>query len=286
MNKTKMRLKKLYELIKKPEMKVLPGHLAFFLVLSIVPLILLFAMIAAQFSVSVDIIVNFINVHLPKEIGNVLIPFFTDGNLDFSFNVILLIFLGLFIASNGLYSVIVAANMLYKDESPNAFKSRLKSIILTVFLLFLFVFMIVVMAFGDSIMLYFKHVINADLIYSYIYYMYILIKWPFAFIYIFIVINLIYAVTPEYKIKSRSVFMGSIFTTLTWIVATYLYSYYVANFSRYDLIYGSLSSLIIMMIWIYFLSYLFIIGLAINASKFVKEEASEEVLNEGNDKII
>lgn len=282
MKKIINKFKKLYRIIRKPEMEILPGHLAFFLVLSIIPIILLLVIMAAQFSISLDVTVNFITENFPKDVADILVPFFKNNNLEFGLNEFIVASIGLFIASNGIYSVIVSANALYKEEGSNAFKRRIKSIILTIFLLLLFVFMVIVLAFGDVIMLVVKNNADFDWIYSYINYIYLLIKWPFAIIYIFIIINLIYTITPDSKIKSRTNFLGSVFTTVTWILVTLLYSYYVANFSSYNLIYGSLSSIVVMMIWIYLLSFLFIVGLAINASKYVELESTNEVHNEEN----
>lgn len=276
MEKIKHRIKKLIAIIKKPEMEILPGHLAFFLVLSIVPIILLFVAITSQFSISIDLLTDFVNYVLPKDVGTLLVPFINGEGLGF--NTIFLTIIGLFIASNGLYSVIVAANTLYGDQRSRYIKRRIKSIILTIFLMVLFIFMIIVMAFGDNIMLMIKHAMDVDLIYEYIYMFYILIKWPFAFIYIFIIISLIYTIAPDHKVKSRSVFMGSIFTTMCWILTTYAYSFYLANFAHYDIIYGGLSSIVAMMIWVYLLSYFFIIGMAINVSKTIEYPNIKEEL--------
>ena len=47
-------------------------------------------------------------------------------------------------------------------------------------------------------------------------------------------------------------------------------------FARYDILYGNLSSIIIMLVWCYFLSYIFVLGMAINASKREQIEFLEE----------
>ena len=61
---------------------------------------------------------------------------------------------------------------------------------------------------------------------------------------------------------------GAIFTTLGWILVTAIYSYYVAHFSKYDIFYGSLSNIIILMMWIYILSYILVLGIAINSNYY------------------
>ena len=69
---------------------------------------------------------------------------------------------------------------------------------------------------------------------------------------------------PDKKLASRHVSGGAIFTTVAWIAITSLYSYYIVNFANYSVFYGSLANIVILMIWVYFLSYAFVIGMAMN----------------------
>ena len=61
---------------------------------------------------------------------------------------------------------------------------------------------------------------------------------------------------------------GAVFTSLGWILVTAIYSYYVNHFANYDIFYGGLSNLIIMMMWIYIIAYIFVIGIAINVETY------------------
>ena len=61
-----------------------------------------------------------------------------------------------------------------------------------------------------------------------------------------------------------------------WVIATAVFKFYLAYFARYDILYGNLSTLIIMLVWCYFLSYIFVLGMAINASKREQIEFLEE----------
>ena len=72
---------------------------------------------------------------------------------------------------------------------------------------------------------------------------------------------------------------GAAFTTVLWSLATMIYSFYVTNFTHYDLFYGSLTNIIVMMIWIYILSYILIFGMAVNASNYKIEMSLEENTN-------
>jgi membrane protein len=63
------------------------------------------------------------------------------------------------------------------------------------------------------------------------------------------------------------------------ILVTNLFSYYLVNFASYHKVYGSIGSLIALMVWLYFVSLILIVGFEINASiDQVKEEVEEEEL--------
>ena len=82
--------KKIIELIKKPEMRILPGQLAFFLVISIIPIIALIGTIATTLSVSADTITLTIGESVPKEIANMLNEFIKGQGLNFNITIFFL----------------------------------------------------------------------------------------------------------------------------------------------------------------------------------------------------
>ena len=69
---------------------------------------------------------------------------------------------------------------------------------------------------------------------------------------------------PDKKMPSTNVNGGAIFTTIGFILITKLYSFYIAEFANYSVFYGSLANIVILMLWVYFLSYVFVIGMAMN----------------------
>ena len=118
-----------------------------------------------------------------------------------------------------------------------------------------YVFTLVVLAFGNSIL---KFVLDLNFFGTFgdkIYYLFLLLKWPIAIIFIYVVMKLIYTIAPDSIIKSECTTRGALFTSFAWIVSTFVYSYYVLHFSHYDIFYGSLSNIIVMMMWIYILAF-------------------------------
>lgn len=276
MDFTKRNLKRLFNIIKQPEMKILPGNIAFFLVLSIFPIITLGGYLATFYNVSIDSFVGLMNDILPHEINNILIPYVTGNGMDI--HVGFSVLLGYIIASNGAHSIIVSSNTLYGLEHSSYFKRRVKSLFITILLIILFIFSLVVLAFGNHIL---KFVLGLNFFGSIgddIYYMFLLLKWPIAFIVTFIMVKLIFTIAPDSMIRSKITTKGAFFTTVSWVVFTFIYSYYVQHFSHYDIFYGSLSNIIIMMMWIYILSCSLVIGIAINVQSYrIYEENNKEL---------
>lgn len=266
MNLTKRYFRKLIKIIKKPEMRVLPGNIAFFMVLSIFPIITLCGLCASMFNVSLNNILDMMNDILPSQVYNLIVPYVSGNGADIHIGFSMLI--GYIFASNGAHSIIVCSNTLYDIPHSNYLSRRIKALFLTIILVVLFVFTLFVLAFGNSIL---QFILSTSFFGSFgdkIYYLFLLLKWPIAIIFIFFMIKLIFTVSPDATIKSSNTTKGAFFTTISWMISTFIYSYYVLHFSHYDIFYGSMANIIIMMIWVYILAFTLVIGIAINTQSY------------------
>ncbi len=270
MEKARGFFKNIITLIKKPEMRILPGQLAFFLLMSLIPSIALIGALATSFSIPVDTITLNINESVPKEIAEILTNFVTGEGLNFN---IIVFFISTFIlASNGTHSMIITSNEIYKIEPKDILSRRIKAIIMIFILVILFFFLLIVPVFGDSLFELLKIVLKNESIVEFFYRMFQILKYPLVIITIYFNIKLIYVMAPDKTIPSKTTTKGAIFTTVCWIIATEIYAFYIRSFSKYSLFYGSISNLLILLIWIYILSYIFVLGLGINASIYEEIE--------------
>ncbi|MCM1370802.1 MAG: YihY/virulence factor BrkB family protein [Clostridium sp.] len=262
--------KKLFRIINRPDMKVLPGHLAFFLVMSIFPVFTLIGFFSSLFNLSIDSLTNLLSTAIPKDVSGLLISFIT-GSLDFKVGFSMLA--GFIIASNGAYSLIVTSNQLYKLDSSNYIKRRIKAILLTILLLVLFIFLIVVFAFGNDIIRFLSNIGFLNGVINIIMKVYQIFKIPLGLLIVFLIIKIIYATTPDSRVPGKYTTNGAIFTTVVGALVTIIYSYYVDNFSNYGLFYGSLTNIVVLMMYLYFISYIIVIGISINANNYNIEKS-------------
>lgn len=75
---------------------------------------------------------------------------------------------------------------------------------------------------------------------------------------------LIYKALPDKKLSFRRQIPGAIFATAGWLIFSYLFNIYINNFSNYSYIYGSLTAIILFMLWMYFCMIILLAGAELN----------------------
>lgn len=76
--------------------------------------------------------------------------------------------------------------------------------------------------------------------------------------------TLFYRFVPNLHLSFRRIFAGAMFTTFGWIGISILFSLYINNFANYTLIYGSLGSIVALLLWINITSMIILVGAEIN----------------------
>ena len=261
MKRIKEFLKTLIDIIMLPEMMHLPGSLAFFIILSIFPILILIGIIASYFSVSIDGVVNIISIALPKGVEQLLVPYIQLGT--FPRNIIISTIFAFILASNGTHALILASNSLYDIKNSSYIKRRVKALFLILLLIVLFIFMISFLTYGNRIFTYILESVSYEPVNEVLYYLF-----AFIMFIIYLAIKLLYVLSPDGKIYSATTSKGALFSTFGFTVATAVFSFYVNYFSAYDIYYGSIATIVILMIWVYILSFILVIGIAINVRSY------------------
>ena len=91
------------------------------------------------------------------------------------------------------------------------------------------------------------------------------------------VFTMLYVLIPYQKVKFIEVFPGVVFTMGAWLAISMLFSYFVNNFTNYANIYGSISGIIILLVWLNLSCLFLLLGGEINAAV-----AYFNALNNGN----
>jgi len=86
-----------------------------------------------------------------------------------------------------------------------------------------------------------------------------------AFILIFAVFLLIYRYIPNTRILWQDIWQGALLGALIFEGINYIFSWYLIHVANYQLVYGSITSLIAFVVWIYFSSLILIVGIEVSA---------------------
>lgn len=274
------RLKEFFKLFRKtltrPEMLVLPGQLAFFFILSVVPIITLIGYCISFLNLPISFTADVIGKAFGSEISNLIMPVLSTPSFNLKFIITLII--GFLLSSNGASSIIVTSNTIYKIKDSGFFRRRLKALIMTIFMVLLILFILVVPVFGQKIIDLIRYVNlnaritdNIELVFN-------VIKGPVSWFVIFLFIKILYTMAPDRKLPSSYVNVGAIFTSISWVICTVIYSYYVNHFARYNYFYGSLANVVVLMLWVYLLAYIYVIGMALNSQdEEIKLEKTSQI---------
>lgn len=262
--------KKLFEIIRQPRMSILPGALAFYMILSVVPIISIIIYILSLFNLTTDSLFELLNTSIPGGIS-VIKPLFEGG----SFDLVLIVFLiwMFYIASNGFDSVIITANEIYGIKSVGWFRRRLKAFFMTFTFVLMLIIILIIPVWGERIIdLLFKGAISTKVasIYSYI-------KLPLTWLIMFIFIRTTYEFAPDRMRKHNHINAGALFTSIGWLIITGIYSYFANNMANYNILYGTFANVAFLMIWIYFMSFIFVIGMALNYGEELEIEKTEAI---------
>ncbi len=106
-----------------------------------------------------------------------------------------------------------------------------------------------------------------------------LIRWPVTFLTLFIIGFIIYYFMPNISvsIKNRilSALPGTLFFTVGWLAVSRLFGLYVENFAQFNKVYGALGAVIILLLWLYYTSFVILVGGEVN-SEFYRHFKTRE----------
>ena len=275
-DKAKKIINNFTDILKSPEMQILPGQIAFYFVMSIIPIATISGVIAS-FIIENFNFVDTVNSVLPKALATIFTSLSTDLHIQgIAFVLILYILLG----ANAPGSIIIASNIFYEVEQPSYIKLKFKSFVMTIVIVILLLFVVIFPLLGDIIVSFIATTFNSNFLDNYRM-LYIIIKAIGSFVVMFSIIKLLYTYAPSKKIDRKTTIKGSLFTSVGWILATYIFAFYITNIASYDVVYGNFANILILLLWVYILAYLFVVGMALNVDDFHKQR---KCLNEKDTK--
>lgn len=242
------------------------AQVTFFVLLSFFPFLIFIILITSKLSFSSDYIINQLMDFVPSELESyvrlIVDEIEYSSTASFSSFTIVTVLVSLWSAGKGIQAMTYGLNKIYRvEKNKNYIFVRLLSALYTfVFALMLFALMII-HVFGANIV---TRVIDiwpsmartTLLIYS--------LKNGFTFLILFMIFLIIYYQLPGRKGRFKHELTGAAFAALAWMLMTNGFSIFIKYSARASYMYGSLTSIILIIIWLYIGMQIILYGAEIN----------------------
>ncbi len=243
------------------------SSLAFNFFLAFFPSIIVFLTLIPYIPVNglQETLMELLNVVLPPSTNEITFQALDDiinntrgGLLSIGF------LIALYFSTNGINSLIEAFNASYHiRENRPIIQQRILSLGLTLLLSFMLIIAMGLIIFGKFVVSYLT---EYKLITQYAGELILYGKWFTILLVLWLGISVLFHLGPSIKSKWKLFTPGSILATLGIIITSIGFNYYINHFSQYNKIYGSIGTLMIILIWMYFNSIILLTGFELNAS--------------------
>jgi len=217
---------------------------------------------------------------MPGVAGDRLFSFVDDitsnprfGLLSFGF------ILAIFFASNGMLALMRGFEKSYMKtfRKRNTFRKRMVAVSLTFLIGILLVGAVILIILGEFLLGLLNDFVSLDLMTQFTIQ---IIRWISILLLFYMGIALIYRYGAATKRRFRFLSPGTTLATLLCIVSSVVFSAYVNEFNTYNELYGSIGTIIVLMLWIQINSLILLIGFELNASIAINRDLKEESMVE------
>ncbi len=249
------------EHMKKQNISAYAASIAFFFFLSLGPMLIMICTIIPYTPLTEENLVTAVTDLTPDRIDPLAESLIADV-YDKSAGILSIALLAtLWSAAKGVMALMTGLNAVNGvEEKRNYFLVRAVASVYTVVMLLVVILSLFLMVFGDQLVTLALHRIpQLETVVSF--------AMNFRFILVWAVLTLLFAAVytyvPDVKLKFKEQIPGAIFAAVVWSVFSWGFSIYVTYGNSYG-IYGSLSIIIIVLLWMYFCMYIIMIGAYMN----------------------
>ncbi|MCR5632307.1 MAG: YihY/virulence factor BrkB family protein [Eubacterium sp.] len=257
---------------------------AFFIFLSFFPIVNILINIPRYLPITDDQLLEILYAVLPSRfetyVGNIVADMYENSSGSVA---IISVVIAVWSAAKGIMAIKYGLNEVYRSrQTRNYFIIRSISAVYTVVFLVLLVALIPLNMFGTQIAMF---ILNKFPEYSNETWLVLSLRGSATFVLLFVMFELMYTIVPDRKLKFRNQVPGALFAAFSWVTATKIFSLYIDVYASKSYMYGSLTTVIMLMFWLDIVIYLVFVGAQINEYLHVcrKREAEYELSKYSDD---
>ncbi|TFI75715.1 YihY/virulence factor BrkB family protein [Carnobacterium divergens] len=239
--------------------------IAYYLLLSFFPILIVVGNLLPLLNLDMEMLIPYMQSLIPEYIFTQLEPTMLNLLTSSSSGLLSAGAIGaIWASSKGMNAMQVSMNKAYGVEPrKNMFVIRLASLAFTLVLILGIVLLVLVFSFGQMILDYLTPLLQLS---TSTLKTFQTLKWPVTLLVLFFVFILIYYMVPNAKTKVKNVIPGALFATVGWMTLSQGFAIYVNYFSGRTQSYGTIGTMIVLMLWLNGSGVILTLGAVINAS--------------------
>lgn len=169
---------------------------------------------------------------------------------------------GLWSASRGLIGIINGLNRIHRVKETRGFlRLRISAVFYTILFILAMIAVLVLLVFGQAIL---DRIMLAFPIFEQLGAAVLSFRWAVGFCLLILFFLFVYAALPIQKSHPFSKLPGAVFSAAGWLGFSALYSFYVNHLANYSYVYGSLTTVALLILWLYICMYILFLGEELN----------------------
>ncbi len=241
---------------------------AYFFILCMIPIILiLLTMVKYTPITKADIMTAVIQV-FPTTVDDTMTSIINEV-YNHSVGILsITVVVALWSAGKGVLSLSTGLNCVYKcQETRNYLYLRLRATLYTVLFILVIVLLLVLSVFGNSLSIFIeRHIPIVSGVANSLMEARTIIT-PAVLVLFWL---LVYKFLPNRKVKMIKQLPGAVFATVGWMAVSWVFSVYLDIFEGFSSMYGSLTTIVLIMLWLYFCMYSVLLGAEVNVLAYDK----------------
>lgn len=243
----------------------LAAEMAYFLLFAFFPLLIVLFVLLSYTHVDFQSLASFLYQMMPHDIADLVLAIVEEVTANKNLALLSIgVMTAFWAALKGARALVMGVNIAYNSLKSSSFlRTYFIAIIATLGIPLIVVVTLIFQVAGDTIIGFLTaYIPRADVL------VWILSKLgtvvPLVSTGLYFLV--FYRLAPNVKVRFRDVIYGTVFATLAWYAASFGFSIYVNYFANFSRFYGSIGSVIILMLWLYLTSTVILIGAQINAA--------------------
>lgn len=237
---------------------------AFFIIVSFFPFIMFLLSIVPYFNLEESTVLRTFTQVFPSAFRSLIVSIITQiyDSSGSSTLISVTVITALWSAGKGFLAIMKGLNSIYGiKETRKSIFLRITSTIYTLVFAIMLIVTMVLFVFGNKLYIW---VTNRFSVLEDLALVIISLRTIVGLVTLMIFFLIIYIAVPNRKTKISNELPGAVVCSAGWMGFSYAFSYYIDNYSNFSSMYGSLTTIVLFMLWMYFCMYILFIGAEVN----------------------